>query len=116
MTTLAGTRGLIRLILRRDRFLLPLWVLVLALLPIETAAGINQFYDTPAALRELYGTITGTPGLLAMLGPVFGATLGAITAWRAGRACSPSSATPAATRRRDAASCSARPWWAATRR
>ncbi len=84
MTTLAGTRGLIRLILRRDRFLLPLWVLVLALLPIETAAGINQFYDTPAALRELYGTITGTPGLLAMLGPVFGATLGAITAWRAG--------------------------------
>src|SRR6266542_2733529 len=84
MTTLAGTRGLIRLILRRDRFLLPLWVLVQALLPIETAAGINQFYDTPAALRELYGTITGTPGLLAMLGPVFGATLGAITAWRAG--------------------------------
>jgi ABC-2 type transport system permease protein len=84
MTALAGTRGLIRLILRRDRFLLPLWVLVLALIPIETAAGINQFYDTPAKLQELYGTIAGTPGLLAMLGPVFGATLGAITAWRAG--------------------------------
>jgi len=84
MTSLAGTRGLIRLILRRDRFLLPLWVLVLALLPIQTAVGIDQFYSTPAALRELYGTITSTPGLLAMLGPVFGATLGAITAWRAG--------------------------------
>jgi ABC-2 type transport system permease protein len=84
MSTLAGTGGLVRLILRRDRFLLPLWVLVLALLPVYTAAGINQFYDTPAALQQLYRTVARTPGLLAMLGPVFGATLGAITTWRAG--------------------------------
>jgi ABC-2 type transport system permease protein len=84
MSTLAGTRGLVRLILRRDRFLLPLWILVLALLPVQTAAAIDQFYSTPAALRELYGTIVSTPGLLAMLGPVFGATLGALTVWRAG--------------------------------
>jgi ABC-2 type transport system permease protein len=84
MSTLAGTRGLVRLILRRDRFLLPAWVLVLALLPVYTAAGIQQLYDTPVSLRELYGTVVTTPGLLALLGPVFGATLGAITAWRAG--------------------------------
>jgi polyether ionophore transport system permease protein len=84
MSTLAGTGGLIRLILRRDRFLLPLWILVLALLPVQTAAAIDQFYSTPAALRELYGTIVSTPGLLAMLGPVFDATLGALTVWRAG--------------------------------
>ena len=84
MSTLAGTRGLVRLILRRDRFLLPLWILVLALLPVQTAAAIDQFYSTPAALRELHGTIVSTPGLLAMLGPVFGATLGALTVWRAG--------------------------------
>ena len=84
MTSLAGTRGLIRLILRRDRFLLPLWVVVLALLPAQTAVAIDQFYDTPAKLRDLYGTIVTTPGLRAMLGPVFGATLGAITVWRAG--------------------------------
>ena len=84
MTTLAGTGGLVRLILRRDRFLLPLWVLVLALLPAQTAVAIDQFYDTPAKLRDLYGTIVTTPGLRALLGPVFGATLGAITVWRAG--------------------------------
>jgi ABC-2 type transport system permease protein len=84
MSTLAGTRSLIRLILRRDRFLLPLWILVLALLPIQTAAALDQFYPTPAALRELYGTIVSTPGLLAMLGPAFDATLGALTTWRAG--------------------------------
>jgi ABC-2 type transport system permease protein len=84
MSTLAGTRGLIRLILRRDRFLLPLWILVLALLPVQTAAGIDQFYSSPAALQELYGTVQSTPGLLALLGPVFGATLGALTVWRAG--------------------------------
>jgi ABC-2 type transport system permease protein len=84
MSTLAGTGGLVRLILRRDRFLLPLWVLVLALVPVWTAAALDQFYSTPAALRELYGTVVSTPGLLAMLGPVFGATLGALTVWRAG--------------------------------
>jgi polyether ionophore transport system permease protein len=84
MSTLAGTGGLVRLILRRDRLVLPLWVLVLAILPIQTAAAIDQFYDTPAALQDLYRTVVSTPGLLAMLGPVFGASLGAITAWRAG--------------------------------
>jgi ABC-2 type transport system permease protein len=84
MSTLAGTRGLVRLILRRDRFLLPLWILVLALLPVQTAVGIDQFYSSPAALQELYGTVQSTPGLLALLGPVFGATLGALTVWRAG--------------------------------
>jgi polyether ionophore transport system permease protein len=82
--TLAGTGGLVRLILRRDRFLLPLWVLVLGLLPVQTAVAIDQFYDTPAKLQDLYGTIATTPGLRALLGPVFGASLGAITVWRAG--------------------------------
>jgi ABC-2 type transport system permease protein len=84
VSTLVGTGGLVRLILRRDRFLLPLWVLVLALLPVQTAVAIDQFYDTPAKLGDLYGTIATTPGLRAMLGPVFGASLGAITTWRAG--------------------------------
>jgi ABC-2 type transport system permease protein len=84
MTTLAGTGGLVRLILRRDRILLPLWVLVLALLPVYQGAAIDQFYSTPEALGDLYGTVVGTPGLLAMLGPVFGASLGALTVWRAG--------------------------------
>jgi ABC-2 type transport system permease protein len=84
MSTLAGLGGLVRLILRRDRLLLPLWILVLAVQPIQTAAALDQFYATPAALRELYGTILSTPGLLAMLGPAFDATLGALTVWRAG--------------------------------
>jgi ABC-2 type transport system permease protein len=84
VSTLAGTGGLVRLILRRDRLLLPLWILALALLPVQTAAALDQFYSTPAALRELYGTILSTPGLLAMLGPAFDATLGALTTWRAG--------------------------------
>ena len=84
MSTLVGTGKLVRLMLRRDRLLLPLWVLVLALLPVYQAAAIDQLYSTPAQLRELYGTVAGTPGLLAILGPVFGATLGALTVWRAG--------------------------------
>jgi ABC-2 type transport system permease protein len=84
MSTLAGTGGLVRLILRRDRILLPLGILVPAMVPVWTAAALDQFYQTPVALRELYGTVVSTPGLLAMLGPVFDATLGALTVWRAG--------------------------------
>jgi ABC-2 type transport system permease protein len=84
MGTLAGTGGLVRLILRRDRFLLPLWVVVLAVLPVQTAVALDQFYSTPASLRDLYQSIVATPGLTAMLGPAFDATLGALTTWRAG--------------------------------
>src|SRR6266508_4398737 len=84
MSTLAGTGGLIRLILRRDRILLPLGILVPALVPVWTAAALDQFYPSPAQLQELHATVVRTPGLLAMLGPVFGATLGALTVWRAG--------------------------------
>ncbi|MEU3452558.1 ABC transporter permease [Micromonospora sp. NPDC006766] len=84
MSTVTGTRHLVRLILRRDRLLLPLWVLVLAVLPMTYAASFFELFPT-AAQRAAY--VTGTaenPSIVALLGPVYGDSVGALTAQRGG--------------------------------
>ncbi|MBM0258866.1 ABC transporter permease, partial [Micromonospora sp. 4G55] len=84
MSTLTGTRHLVRLILRRDRVLLPLWVLVLAVLPMTYAASFFELFPT-AADRAAYATGTATnPSIVALLGPVYGDSVGALTAQRGG--------------------------------
>jgi len=84
MSTLTGTRGLIRLILRRDRFLLPTWILWLSILPIQTAVATDQLFPTAQARQDYFGTIVANPGLVGFLGPVFNSSLGALTTWRIG--------------------------------
>ncbi|MDG4803529.1 ABC transporter permease [Micromonospora sp. WMMD980] len=84
MSTLAGTRHLIRLILRRDRVLLPIWVLVLALLPVSYAASFFELFPT-AAERAAYTEGTArNPSIVALLGPVYGDSVGALTVQRSG--------------------------------
>ncbi|MFI5839736.1 ABC transporter permease [Catenuloplanes sp. NPDC051500] len=81
-TTGAGT--LIRLILRRDRVLLPLWTFVLAMLPLSYLAAMAGLFDTDAE-RAQYATSTAANAAdLAMVGPVFGDSVGALGAWRCG--------------------------------
>ncbi|MEU4712993.1 ABC transporter permease [Micromonospora purpureochromogenes] len=84
MSTLTGTRHLVRLILRRDRVLLPLWVLVLAVLPMTYATSFFELFPT-ATDRAAYATGTATnPSIVALLGPVYGDSVGALTAQRGG--------------------------------
>lgn len=84
MSTLAGTRHLVRLILRRDRFLLPLWVLILSVLPMTYAKSFFEFFPNQAE-RAAYATGTGrNPSIMALLGPLYGDSVGALTAQRAG--------------------------------
>ncbi|WBB73382.1 ABC transporter permease [Micromonospora sp. WMMD1128] len=84
MSTLTGTRHLVRLILRRDRLLLPLWVLVLAALPVSYAASFLELFPT-AAERAAYTEGTArNPSVVALLGPVYGDSVGALTAQRSG--------------------------------
>lgn len=82
MKTLTGTGTLIRLILRRDRFLLPLWVVVLPLMPSIVAASLRELAPTEQSRQAFYATIVSNPSLTSTLGPVFGSSLGALTAWR----------------------------------
>lgn len=84
MSTLAGTGKLVRLVLRRDRLLMPLWVLFLALLPTSYAAAFIAGYPT-AADRAQYAAVSGdNPSFLLLYGPLYGSSVGALTSWRYG--------------------------------
>lgn len=84
MSALVGTGGLIRLILRRDRFLLPAWIVIPGLLPLLYASATDELYPTAEGLREYYASIVNNPSMMSTIGPVFDANLGALTTWRAG--------------------------------
>jgi ABC-2 type transport system permease protein len=81
---LVGTRALTRLILRRDRLRLTVWVLALSLLPIGTASAFAQLYPTEAERVQLVASVASTPALLAFLGPLYDPSIGGLTVWRSG--------------------------------
>jgi ABC-2 type transport system permease protein len=84
VTTLTGTWHLIRLILRRDRYRLTVWILVLASLAIGTASAFISLYPDEAERQMLVVTIGSNPAIVAFLGPIFGSSVGNLTAWRVG--------------------------------
>ena len=84
MKALAGTWSLVRLILRRDRIILPLWVAVLALLPVAIANTLADLYPTAAERQSYLDIVTANPALSALYGHAYGSGLGALTAWRLG--------------------------------
>ena len=80
----AGTGALVRLFLRRDRIVLPLWILPLAVLPFTIAGTMNDLYPTAAERQSYIDIVTSTPAFLALYGHASGHDLGALTAWRLG--------------------------------
>ncbi|CAM4160729.1 ABC transporter permease [Nocardia ninae] len=81
---LAGTGQLLRLFLRRDRIVLPLWVIAFGLLPAFYVASTKSVYGTQADLDNYAKTITDSPALVAMYGPVFSTDIGSMSLWKAG--------------------------------
>ncbi|WP_422737798.1 ABC transporter permease [Micromonospora sp. WMMD729] len=79
-----GTRHLVRLILRRDRIVLPIWILPLALLPASYASAYAGLYPTAAERAEYLAGTASNPSIVALLGPVYGDSIGALTVQRAG--------------------------------
>jgi ABC-2 type transport system permease protein len=84
VTTLTGTSQLLKLMARLDRVRLTVWVVLLGLLPVVVASSFLALYDTEAARRELAATVASSPGLVALLGPINGTSVGALTLWRVG--------------------------------
>ncbi|MBB5954145.1 ABC-2 type transport system permease protein [Saccharothrix tamanrassetensis] len=85
MTALVGTGALVRLALRRDRLLLPVWVLGLVGITLSTASGMYELYGTEELRQQLGATAGVNPAFLAMLGPIYDhTTIGGILAWRWG--------------------------------
>ncbi|MEV7832513.1 ABC transporter permease [Streptomyces subrutilus] len=81
---LAGTAALVRLALRRDRVLAPVWVLVVASMVLALPASLESVYETPAERGTLLATTNASGSLRGLYGPVFGDSVGALTAWKGG--------------------------------
>ncbi|MFB6847989.1 ABC transporter permease [Streptomyces sp. NPDC056373] len=81
---LAGTGTLLRFALRRDRLLIPVWIAVNALMVLSMPGTLEGLYGTPAERAGLIRQMETNSSLRAMVGPVFGDSLGALTAWRVG--------------------------------
>lgn len=82
-SALAGTGALVRLALRLDRVRLAAWVLGIAAMPAGTAANYMKLYPTEQSLRDV-GGVLANPSLVALNGPLFGVSYGALTAWKIG--------------------------------
>lgn len=80
----AGTGQMLRLYLRRDRIIAPLWSLLIGLMPAVQIVSIKDLYSTQQQLDSFAATTAASPALLAMYGPVFNPSLGSIGTWKAG--------------------------------
>ncbi|MFK4103823.1 ABC transporter permease [Streptomyces sp. NPDC019531] len=84
MTSLAGTGVLLRFNLRRDRLMIPVWVAVNALMVLSMPNTLKGLYGTEAERTDLLHQVATNASFRALIGPVFGDSLGALTAWRVG--------------------------------
>ncbi|CAM4418867.1 ABC-2 family transporter protein [Mycobacterium basiliense] len=84
-SSFAGTLGLVRLYLRRDRLGLPLWVLLLSV-PLATVyiGSIETVYPTQTDRAGLAASIMASPAQRALYGQVYNDSLGAVGIWKAG--------------------------------
>jgi ABC-2 type transport system permease protein len=85
MKELTGTVQLIRLILRRDRFRISIWIAAIALLVLLTALGAKSFFPTQASIDQAAAATQHNPEAIAFNGPAQGLdTLGGQIAFQVG--------------------------------
>ncbi|TDD53469.1 ABC transporter permease, partial [Kribbella antibiotica] len=77
---MTGTLGLIRLILRRDRIVLPLWILALALIPMSFVSTYGDLFPT----AEARASYANNAGFITLYGSLSGTSLGEFVTWRLG--------------------------------
>jgi len=78
--TLAGTGVLIRLGLRRDRWLLPLWIIGFALIAYSTALAGAELYPDMASRVEAATALNATASMVALFGRIYDPTsIGALS-------------------------------------
>ncbi len=78
--TFHGTGALLRLALRRDRILLPLWILGFAAMVAFSVTATKDLYPTEQSLVAAADLINATAALIALYGKIYAATsLGAVS-------------------------------------
>lgn len=86
MDALAGTGALVRLMLRRDAWLVAIWILLPGLYPLLMVLA-QESVNATAADRLAYVAAMGSNSRSLMLhGPVYGASIGSVGIWAAGNA------------------------------
>ncbi|MGW5866226.1 ABC transporter permease [Streptomyces sp. NPDC055239] len=81
---LAGTGTLLRLALRRDRVMLPVWVIVVAGIVLAMPGSLEKTYGTAAERADAMRSMNANSSMRALYSPVFGDSIGALSAWRIG--------------------------------
>lgn len=79
---LAGTGTLVRLALRRDRLMLPIWVVVIGAMVVSGVGSLQTLYDTAAKRAQLAESMSANSSLRSLYGPVFDDSVGGLVAWR----------------------------------
>lgn len=81
----SGTADLLRFYLRRDRVVLPLWVLLLSV-PLATVyiGSVNAIYPTQPERAGFAASIMASPAQRALYGQVYNDSAGAVGIWKAG--------------------------------
>jgi len=81
---LTGSGALAKLAARRDRVMLAAWIYVITILVVSTGYSFKGLYKTLASREALVAGISHDPTTLALAGPVWGTSVGALTAYKVG--------------------------------
>ncbi len=81
---MTGTGKLIRLILRRDRFLMPIWVVILGILPAAYISSFEGLFTTDADRIQYAQVSADNAGFVALYGLLHGDSFAVLANWRAG--------------------------------
>jgi ABC-2 type transport system permease protein len=84
-SAVTGTGRMVRLALRRDRVMMPVWVIATVSVVASTAAAFVSLYPEPAERALFAASVTSNATFRALAGVVYdGTTIGGLTAWRVG--------------------------------
>ncbi|MBB5077731.1 ABC transporter permease [Nonomuraea endophytica] len=84
MNTLTGTGMLLRLALRRDRWMIAVWTVFTSVVPLGFVSAFNATAPTAAARQDFVDTSVHNTAFIIAYGPLHGSTLGQLVTWRAG--------------------------------
>ncbi len=79
-----GTAAMIRLILRRDRIIIPLLILFMVLFVAFVTASFINLYSDEAVRMAFYLQMKSNPAVVSLLGSLLDPSIGGLTAWRVG--------------------------------
>lgn len=80
----AGTAAMIRLILHRDKIIILLLTIFMALFVSFVAASFINLYSDEAVRITFYLQMKNNPTVISLLGSVMDSSIGGLTAWRVG--------------------------------